>query len=164
MIDDAVRGMKPKRIGATKQKLQNELLVYDPATHRGHCLNKSASLIWQACDGEATVLGITERLARETGSEIDEAMVLFGLSKLDKAGLLENAGTVCRKIQPPTRRDILRRLGSVAVIALPAVMSMLVPTPTSAASCFPLLHLCSSNAECCSGHCGVSGANLVCLP
>jgi hypothetical protein len=33
-----------------------------------------------------------------------------------------------------------------------------------AASCFPLLHACTNNGQCCSGHCGLSGVSLVCLP
>src|SRR5215475_4055946 len=111
MIDNSLFTLKPKRIDAMKQKLQDELIVYDPATHQGHCLSKSASLIWLACDGEATVSEITARLAGETKSEIDEPIVLFALSKLDKAGLLARAGTICRRIEPPTRREILRRLG-----------------------------------------------------
>lgn len=164
MIDHALQSLKPKRIDAMKRKLQDELLVYDPATHRGYCLNRTASLLWLACDGEATVSEIATRLTGGTESEIDEATVLFGMRKLDEAGLFADAGTLCEKIQPRTRREILRRLGSVAVIALPAVASILVPVPASASSCFPLLHLCTSNAQCCSGRCGLSGGSLVCLP
>src|SRR5262249_10237769 len=143
---------------------QDELLVYDPVAHRGHCLNESASIIWLACDGVATASQIASHFAQETKSPLNEPMVLFALSKLDQAGLLSDAGVLSRTIQPSTRRQILRSLGSAAVIVLPAVMSMLVPTPASAASCFPLLHACSSSAQCCSGNCGLSGVNLVCLP
>ena len=164
MINNVLIALRPKRINATTRTLQDELLVYDPSTHRGHCLNKSASIIWLSCDGVTTVSEIASRFAEETQSDVNEPMILFALNKLDKAGLLSQPGDLSHSIQPSTRREILRRLGSVAVIALPAVVSMLVPTPARAASCFPLLHSCSSNAQCCSGHCGLSGVNLVCLP
>ena len=164
MIDTVLATMRPKRIEAMARELQDELLVYDPRTHRGHCLNKSASLIWLACDGTATVSQIVARFARDAESGINEPMVLFAMKKLDAAGLLRNPGTLSPKILPSTRREILRRLGSVAVIALPVIATMIVPTPARAASCFPLLHACSTNAQCCSGHCGLSGVTLVCLP
>jgi len=164
MTNNTVSALKPKRIDAFKTKLRDELLVYDPETHRGHCLNRSASLIWLACDGKTAVSEIAARVAAETPLGIDEPLVWFALVKLDRAGLLSNGETLSHKIQAPTRRAILRRLGTAAALALPVVMSMLVPTPARAASCFPLLHGCTNNAQCCSGHCGVSGVSLVCLP
>ena len=164
MTDDFPGAFKPKRIEALKGELEDELVVYDPVTHRGHCLNRSASLVWLACDGRATVSEIAARLAAETHSGISEVMIQLALIKLDRAGLLSTRGTLSEKIRPRTRRDILRRLGTAAVFALPAVTSLLVPTPASAASCFPLLHSCTKNSDCCSNNCGISGINLVCLP
>lgn len=164
MTDDFPRAFKPKRIDALKVELEDEFVVYDPATHRAHCLNRSASLIWLACDGRATVSEIAARLAAETDSRINEAMIELALIKLDRAGLLSTRGTLSEKMRPRTRRDILRRLGTAAVFSLPVVTSLLVPTPANAASCFPLAHLCTKDSDCCSNHCGVSGVNLVCLP
>jgi Coenzyme PQQ synthesis protein D (PqqD) len=164
MMDTVLATMRPKRIEAMTRELQDELLLYDARTHRGHCLNKSASLIWLACDGTATVSEIVARFAEDAESGINEPMVLFALKKLDAAGLLRNPGTLSPKILPATRREILRKLGSAAVIAVPVIVTMLVPTPARAASCSPLLHTCSSNAQCCSGHCGLMGGTFVCLP
>ncbi len=37
------------------QELPEELLVYDLARHKAHCLNKTSAFIWKHCDGETTV-------------------------------------------------------------------------------------------------------------
>lgn len=164
MTDNFLNSFKPKRVDALKKNFEDELLVYDEATHRGHCLNRSASVVWLACDGRATVSEITARLVAEEQSGISDVTVRFALIKLAKAGLLSNGEALSELIQPRMRRDILRKLGTVAVFALPIITSILVPIPASAASCFPLLHACTKNSDCCSNHCGLSGINLVCLP
>ena len=41
----------PKRVDALSRPLDDELLVYDARTHRGHCLNQTAAAVWKACDG-----------------------------------------------------------------------------------------------------------------
>jgi hypothetical protein len=155
---------RPSRIEALHRALDDELLVYDSETHRAHCLNKSAAIVWLACDGTATISEIVRHLAAETGRHVDESEVWLALMKLERAGLLLNGKDLLRKSRRQSRRSLLRKLGVAAAASLPVVTSMLVPMPADAASCFPLLHSCSTNAQCCSGHCGASGIHLVCLP
>jgi len=155
---------RPRSIDALFRELGNELLIYDTRTHRGHCLNKSAAAVWKACDGKATVSGIVVELRAKGHSGMNEEIAWMTLRKLDKAGLLVEGTFTESDGCALSRREIIRRMGKIAAIALPVVTSMIVPAPASALSCFPLLHTCSSNAECCSGHCGLSGVTLVCLP
>ena len=159
---ESFRTARPKRVDALTREFGDELLIYDMRTHRAHCLNKTAASVWQTCDGKATISEIVERLAPLAGT--NESLVYLALGRLERAGLLERSEAAFQDRLARTRREALRKLGMAATLALPVVTSMLVPEPANAASCFPLLHACSNNAQCCSGHCGLSGVNLVCLP
>jgi Coenzyme PQQ synthesis protein D (PqqD) len=156
--------LKPQRIEAFTREFGDELLVYDQRRHRAHCLNKTAAAVWLECDGEATVAEIAKRLESLMCAECDDVLVRLAVAKLRKAGLLEKSDAVADSASFLHRRDALKRLRTVALMALPVVTTMLVPTPAFAASCFPLLHACNNNLQCCSGHCGISGVSTVCLP
>ena len=70
------------------QELPDEVLVYDRETDRAHCLNKTAALIWQQCDGQTDVATIAGRLGNELNAPSDERMVWFALDQLNRDGLL----------------------------------------------------------------------------
>jgi len=162
-MSNQTSSLKPKRIKALTREFYDELLVYDDRRHRAHCLNKTAAMVWHECDGEATLRDIAKKLEGDLETDAD-TIVNLAVIRLRKAGLLEKSDAVPAGGELPNRRDVLKRLRAVAIVAIPVVTSMLIPTPASAASCFPLSHACTSNAECCSGHCGVLGINLVCVP
>ena len=158
-----INPLKPKRIDALTREFHDELLVYDGKKHKAHCLNKTAAVVWLACSGDATVPEIAKKLEGYFHGS-DDTLVRLSVAKLRKAGLLENTDIVFDSRESLNRRDVLKRIRAIAVVALPVVATMLVPMPTAAASCFPLLHTCSTGAQCCSGHCGLSGIKFVCLP
>ena len=151
---------KPKRIEALTRELHDELIVYDRQRHRVHCLNKTATAVWLECNGENTVPEIAKKLENPMCADGDDVLVRLAVAKLRKAGLLEKSDAACDGAEFLSRRDVLKRIRTVTLVVLPAVTTMLVPTPAFAASCFPPLHTCSNNSQCCSGHCGVS---LICL-
>ena len=155
---------KPKRIAALARELHDELLVYDRQRHRVHCLNQTAAAVWLECNGEATVPEIAKKLEHRMCADGDGVWVRLAVAKLRKAGLLEKSDAAFDSAEFLSRRDVLKRIRTMALVVLPAVTTMLVPTPAFAASCFPLLHSCSNDPQCCSGHCGVSGVSLICLP
>jgi len=162
-MQDEMNSVKPKRIHALTRPFDDELIVYDAQTHEAHCLNRTAAMVWQECDGETTVQDIAKKLQDKLQSEAD-AVVMLAVLRLHKAGLLEKSDALLAEGELWNRRDLLKRIRMVAIVAIPIVTSMLVPTPARAASCFPLLHSCTTPSQCCSGHCGLSGINLVCLP
>lgn len=128
------------------EKLDEETVVYDLESNRAHSLNPFASRLWQACDGRTSVGDLKKAAA---GSE---AQILQGLSELAAADLLKE-----RPWDELTRRRALGRLGRAA--ALPTVVSILVPTPSGAASCLANGAFCgTSSAVCCSGCCKRTGA------
>jgi hypothetical protein len=110
----------------------DEMLVYDLARHRALSLNATAAAVWRACDGTRTRAEIGVRAG--AGHALHPAVVDYALSRLDRAHLLAGPGP--GDAGPSlTRRDLIRR--GVAVAAIPAVVSILAPTPSDAASPTP---------------------------
>ena len=157
---EKLRVLKPRRIDALFRRLDDELLVYDSLRCRGHSLNKTAARVWLACDGK-TSLG--ELIEGQGSGGMTERTVWLALRRLQRARLLE-PDSIQMDILRKTRRDALRKLGIAAGMMAPLVTSLVIPPAAAAASCFALLHSCTTNAQCCSGHCGLSGVKLVCLP
>lgn len=118
-----------------------ETLVYDLERHRAHCLNRTAALVWSACDGRRDAAAI----ARAIASEMPEAsveLVQVTLVKLERAHLLADpVGAV-------PRRTALRRL-TLAAGLMPVVSSILVPEAAQAASCSQLGGCCAGKDDCC---------------
>lgn len=142
------------------EELKDETLVYDLESHRAHCLNRSAALIWKHCDGRRSIAEITHRLKRELHAGVDEETVRYALDKLAKYHLLETSEgrpLVARKKAMLTRREMVRRLGLAAAVALPLVTTIVAPTPAQAATCLPNGSSCTASADCCSGLCSGGG-------
>src|SRR5262245_32635184 len=94
------------------QELPDEVLVYDLKQHKAHCLNKTASFIWQHCDGQTSVPEIAGLLKQESGSPVNEEVVWYAIDKLGKADLLTEKFT--SPVQDGlSRRRMIRRLGAV---------------------------------------------------
>jgi PqqD family protein of HPr-rel-A system len=115
--------------GLVVRELADELVVYDRHSHQAHCLNGTAALVFRSADGTRTVEDIASALGSGSSASRDdrEAAVRQALAALARAGLL--AGTA---EAPPTRREALRRVGVGAVFLLPAVVSVVAPTPAEA--------------------------------
>ena len=132
----------------------DELLLFDEETSTAHCLNGIAGEMWMACQRRSSAAAVTEFL-RPRWPDIEEEVVWASLSKLAGAGLLEET-TVLENISTG-RRELIRKLGFAAAVALPiAITSVLIPTAAAAASlCGHLLSPCGeSKPPCCSGlHC-----------
>jgi len=69
------------------------------------------------------------------GAEMDEHWVGLALDELDKARLLEPTPSSGVVPTSPGRREVLRRAGIGAALLLPAVVSIVAPTPAEAATC-----------------------------
>src|SRR5438045_66180 len=156
--------LKPQRINALTRAFYDDLLVYDAQSHRAHSLNKTAAAVWSQCNGDATAPEIARRLESTLQSGSAEALVEMAIGKLRRAGLLVDGEQDQNHPQLLSRRKVLRGIRTAAGVMIPVVATLVLPTPTEAASCFPNLHACSNNGQCCSGHCGLAGINLVCLP
>ncbi|MFY9609930.1 MAG: PqqD family protein [Blastocatellia bacterium] len=134
------------------QELAEELLVYDQERFKAHCLNRTAALVWKHCDGKKTTKEIALAVEREAGSPVSEEVVWLALGQLGKSRLLTE-----RVISPVaagiSRREVIRRVGIAAAVALPVVTSIVAPKAAQAANCKPASQGCTTGAECCSGLC-----------
>ena len=132
------------------QNVFGELLIYDLEKNIVRRLNQVAAAIWKECDGQKNVAEIARHAAREMERQVDEQLVLFALDRFRRAHLLAEPVTNLPRATKVSRRESIKRIG---MAALPLVTSMAVPTAAQAASCFPALHSCTSNSQCCSGLC-----------
>ena len=133
------------------EHLGDEVLVYDMTSDRAHCLNATAALVWQNCDGLTSVDQLGQLLEERLHCQGGEQLAGLALQQLSRNRLLaeEHADNVSTRI---SRRRLIRALG-LAAGSLPLITSILSPTPAQAATCFPPDHPCTTSAECCSGLC-----------
>src|SRR5262245_41272783 len=115
---------KPQRRidGLITRQMDGETLIYDLRNNKAHCLNRTAALVWDRCDGETTVEEIRGALSQQLETGVDERLVWFALKQFCRDQLLEE-----RPSFPPafiaaalSRRAMVRVLGlSAAAIGLP---------------------------------------------
>ena len=136
--------------GLVVDDLPDEVLVYDLDRHQAHCLNRTAALVWRSCDGNSTPGEIARRLTTELDAPFTEDFVLLALSQLESQHLLEQAPRMPAQFAVLSRRQMVRRLGLAAAIAVPVVTSIVAPTAVQAATCIPPSQPCSPTIACCS--------------
>jgi PqqD family protein of HPr-rel-A system len=133
------------RSGVIARPVGDEVVVYDPATHTAHCLNRTAALVFRAADGRTSVAALAAWLREETGAHADEDVVWATLDRLAEVNLLE--ARPASRPALPSRRRAMRRLGLAAAVLTPAVVSLVVPTPAEALNtCIPAASCNASNA------------------
>ena len=148
-----LRQTKPRgrRDGLVVRELPGETLVYDLDRDVAHCLNETASLVWQQCDGNNTPHQIARSVADTLNQPIDDRVIWLALTQLSQHKLLTE------QVRSPSdmsinRREVLRVIG-ISAVALPVVASIMAPTPAQAATCLPNGASCSAPAQCCTGLC-----------
>ncbi|HVF92220.1 MAG TPA: PqqD family protein [Blastocatellia bacterium] len=146
---------RARRDGLVIRSLPEEVLIYDLHRHKAHCLNGSAAIIWNHCDGKTTIEQMAGLLEEALENPVDEEMVRYGLDQLEKAHLLV-AGAERPRRERMTRREAARKIGLAALVGLPLVTSILTPTVAQAASCRAGGQPCGTSVQCCSGLCSGS--------
>lgn len=139
---------KARQDGLIVQQLADEVLVYDEQRHKAHCLNQTAAIVWQQCDGKRKVSDIAKRASVEMGAAVGEEMVWLAVEELGKRRLLterQSLGTA-----GASRREMMKRLGIGAAIALPLVTTIVAPEAAQAANCIANGQPCTIAAQCCS--------------
>jgi len=128
--------MKPekRREGLVATEMEDEVLVYDLDRHRAHCLNSSAAAVFRRCDGRTTVREIARRLHANEPVGAAEAAVRLALERLDEAHLLEAPVRDTKGAPALSRRELIRRAAVLSGVLLPAITSVVAPTPAEAAA------------------------------
>ncbi|MBX7173885.1 MAG: PqqD family protein [Pyrinomonadaceae bacterium] len=134
------------------QELENEILIYDLNRNEAFCLNETAGIIWQLCDGTKTVAEISQAVGKKFNANVSEGFVWLALEQLKKDKLIES------QVAPPTefagmnRREIVRKIGFASMVALPVVASLIAPISVNAQSCIAFLAMCNPVMDtCCPG-------------
>jgi hypothetical protein len=123
-----------KKNGVYVEKVADEVILYEKATHKAHCLNKTAAEVWEYADGSRSVDELASLLESTLNLPKDRDVVLLALQQLESAGLLEAPTTA--DAAKPSRRQIGRKLAMAGVSAslAPVIASVLAPTPAMASS------------------------------
>lgn len=142
-----------RREGLVVQELSGEVLVYDRERNKAHCLNSTAALVWKHCDGKTPVSRIARAIEGEINMPVDEDMIWIGVEQLGKSNLLRERATLPSHAAGLSRREVIKRVGLAAAVALPVVTSIIAPTASQAANCVQSGQSCTNSAQCCSGLC-----------
>jgi hypothetical protein len=123
--------MKPcaKQAGVLSESVEDEVIVYDPERKRGHCLNRTAALVWRHADGEHTIAELAAMLRRQLDPVADEHLVWHALDQLDAAHLLAEPLARSADEMRASRRRFIRKVGLIgaASLLLPVVSSITAP-------------------------------------
>jgi hypothetical protein len=144
------RALPRARKDCLSRKLDDEVLIYDPQRHEGHCLNSTAAAVWKLCDGKNSPSQIAGTVSRQLSARVDEPIVLLALERLADVHLLVEP---VMPVELPSRRAAIRRIGIAAAVALPLITSIVAPTPANAVTCLHGGSPCSTAGQCCSGVC-----------
>ena len=142
-----------RKEGLIVRELSGEVLVYDRDRSKAHCLNSTAALVWQYCDGKTPVSQIARTIEGAMNVPVDEEIVWLGVEQLKKSNLLLKSTTLPSHVSGLSRRDVMKRIGLAAAVALPVVTSIIAPSAAQAANCLPSGQTCTAAAQCCSGLC-----------
>jgi hypothetical protein len=127
-----------RRDGLVIHEVSEETLVYDLRRQRAYCLNRTAALVWDHCDGRTAVTDVAAALQRELDRPMDEEVVHLALRRLERAHLLEGAWMAPSAGRGGiSRREFLQKVGiaGAAAALLPTVVSIIAPTAAQALSC-----------------------------
>lgn len=143
----AVRLPRSRTENLVVRELDDETLVYDMDRNEAHCLNQTAALVWQQCDGKTTATQAARALEKELDAFVDADLVWLAVKQLQRFHLVDLPG----KSPSVSRRDLVLKYAPLA-LALPAILSISAPTTTQAASCAAACQNCGGlNPPCCPG-------------
>lgn len=134
------------------QEVEGETLVYDLKSHKAHCLNRTAALVWKQCDGQRTASEVALLLEQEIGTTVSTEVVQLAVEQLEKRSLLEDSFKPAFGSRRMSRRELARTLGVVTALTLPFIASIKAPAALQAGSCGGNTAACGAGLPpCCPG-------------
>ncbi len=140
------------------KELPDELLIYDLETNKAFCLNQTARLVMDECNGTNSIDEAVVSLNRKLKSKLNDEMVWMVIEQFQKSNFLKGDYQIPVETTKLTRRKILQSAAALG-IALPIVTSLVAPTATYAQS-----RCIGQNGDCIFDR-DVTGCceNLICL-
>lgn len=116
------------------EEVAGETVVYDETSHRAHCLNATAAKVWRLCDGRTSIDEITTAISAGMVSPVDSGVVRLAVCELGELGLLD--GDPAAFLAAGSRREAIQKMVAAggAIALLPAITSIVAPTPAMAQS------------------------------
>lgn len=138
-----LRSVPEQRDDLIVQKVGDEVIVYDLASHRAHSLNRTAALVFEKLDGKRDLDALARHLGKALGSAPQRGLVAEAVNELAAANLLRPGAAL-------PRRSVLR---GFAVGLLPVVVTIAVPPAAAAASCVANGDPCTFGVSVCCDSC-----------
>jgi hypothetical protein len=113
------------------ENLPEEVVLYDKANNKVHCLNKTAAAIWESCDGTKSVDELAHIVSTKFGVPEDRNLVLQALEELEKADLMEAGSIMVPRAGLTSRREAV---GKIAMAGTALVATIVAATPAAHAS------------------------------
>jgi len=137
------------------RELDDETLVYDMERDEAHCLNQTAALVWEQCDGKTTAAQAARSLQSKLDAAVDADLVWLAVKQLKRFHLVEATA----KAPSVSRRDLVLKYAPAALV-LPVIISITSPTPAQAATCG---QPCTTQFQCPAG-CICNFSSGTCVP
>ncbi|WP_165227732.1 PqqD family protein [Aquisphaera insulae] len=127
---------RARRDNLLLETIGDEMIIYDRQRKLAHNLNRTAALVWRSCDGLHSVPEIASLLREQVDPVADDDLVMVAIDRLGRSQLLEDHIDRTPEEARKSRREVVRKVGKVGVLTLilPAVTTLLTPTPAQAAS------------------------------
>ncbi len=132
---------------------EDEILVYDLKANNAFCLNQTAAMVWQTCNGKNSIEDIIKHINSKLKTQINEEFVHFALTELRDKNLVEkNSILTGNQFSSLSRREAVRKLSFGTMAALPLISMIAVPTAGQAMSCVEVTDPCTiGGTPCCPG-------------
>ncbi len=104
---------RARKEGLLVEELPDETLVYDLKRDKAHCLNPTAALVWQHCDGQTTVAELAALLEKGLEIPANDVLVWMALERLRRAHLLTEPVRLPAPQARYSRRQAMRTWGWV---------------------------------------------------
>jgi hypothetical protein len=122
-----------RKEGIHVEQLPEEVIAYDIARHKAHCLSPTTASIWRKCDGQSTAEDIAARLQKE-GIKADEEMVWMVLHRLSKIDLLQERISLPEDAILSSRRELMKKAAAFGGVLFLLTSTISAPTPAQASS------------------------------
>jgi len=160
------RNKKPisRRDDLVVQELNGEVLVYDLKTHKALCLNETSALVWNACDGTRDLGELREYASTKMKASVTDDLIWLAIDQLSKEKLIENAPQPAAHLTGLSRRDVVKRIGVGAMVAIPIVSGLMAPRALAAGSTCGTVCTCDNSNATAGTVCSTGAAGGVACP
>ena len=109
------------------RELDDETLVYDMERDEAHCLNQTAALVWQQCNGRTTAAQAARILENQLDVKVDTDLVWLAVKQLKRFHLVQASS----KTPSVSRRELVLNT-RLQPSLLPVIVSITPPVPLAA--------------------------------